>query len=138
MCELYELSDDPNLDIDVYHRFHCDSADLNNEKSKAVLKHLMAELDFRKKTIPLILAYEATKSIYSYCYLASGISLFENNFKIVSEKLVKGHTGQGNLDLAIECRSTGRIAGLAEVKKVDFKQGIAQATVQMGIIPNVS
>ncbi|CAG8707402.1 3681_t:CDS:1 [Funneliformis caledonium] len=50
VCELYELSDNPNSDIDVYHRFHCGSADLDNEKSKAVLKHLMAELDLRKKT----------------------------------------------------------------------------------------
>ncbi|PKB93214.1 hypothetical protein RhiirA5_441991 [Rhizophagus irregularis] len=61
----------------------------------------MAELNVRKKTTPLILAYEATKSIYSYCYLTS------------------------------ECRSTGRIAGLVEVKRDDFKQGFAQATVQM-------
>jgi len=131
VCELYELSDDPNPDIDVYPVFSCGSASLNDEKSKAVVKHLMAELELRKKTTPLVLAYEATKSIYSYCYLASGVSLFENNFKIVPEKLVKGHNGQGNLDLAIECRSTGRIAGLVEVKRDDFKQGIAQATVQM-------
>ncbi|CAI2193735.1 995_t:CDS:1, partial [Funneliformis geosporum] len=60
-----------------------------------------------------------------------GVSLFENNFKIVLEKLVKGHNGQGNLDLAIECRSTRRIAGLVKVKRDDFKQGIAQATMQM-------
>src|SRR6266542_3351431 len=131
VCELYELSDDPNPDIDVYSVFSCGSADLSSDKSKAMVKHLMAELNLRKKTTPLVLAYEATKSIYSYCYLASGVSLFENNFKIVPEKLVKGHNGQGNLDLAIECRSTGRIAGLVEVKRDDFKQGIAQATVQM-------
>jgi len=131
VCELYGLSEDPNPDIDVYPVFSCGSADLNSEKSRAMIKHLMAELNLCKKTTPLTLAYEATKSIYSYCYLASGVSLFENNFKIVPEKLVKGHNGQGNLDLAIECRSTGRIAGLVEVKKDDFKQGIAQATVQM-------
>ncbi|RIA90953.1 hypothetical protein C1645_737495 [Glomus cerebriforme] len=114
VCDLYELSNDPNPDIDVYHHFHCGSADLDNGKSKAVLKHLIAELDLRKKITPLILAYEATKSIYSYCYLASGVSLFENNFKIVPEKLVKGHN-----------------ARLVEVKRDDFKQGFAQATVQM-------
>ncbi|CAB4426181.1 unnamed protein product [Rhizophagus irregularis] len=67
----------------------------------------------------------------SYCYLASGVSLYEKNFKIVPEKLVKGHNGQGNLDLAKECRSTGRIVGLVEVKRDDFKQGFAQSTVQM-------
>ncbi|PKC11920.1 hypothetical protein RhiirA5_412467 [Rhizophagus irregularis] len=37
---------------------------------------------------------------------ASGVSLYEKNFKIIPEKLVKGHNGQGNLDFAIECRST--------------------------------
>ncbi len=131
VCELYGLSEDPNPDIDVYSVFQCGSADLSSEESKSAIKHLIAELDLRKKTTPLILAYEATKSIYSYCYLASGVSLFKNNFKIVPEKLVKGHNGQGNLDLAIECRSTGRIAGLVEVKKDDFRQGFAQATVQM-------
>ena len=59
------------------------------------------------------------------------MSLYEKNFKIVPEKLVKGHNGQGNLDLEIECCSTGRIVGLVEVKRDDFKQGFAQATVQM-------
>ncbi|PKY51944.1 hypothetical protein RhiirA4_546864 [Rhizophagus irregularis] len=63
--------------------------------------------------------------------LPSGVSLYEKNFKIVPEKLVKGHNGQGNLDLAKECRSTGRIVGLVEVKRDDFKQGFAQSTVQM-------
>jgi len=77
VCELYGLSDDPNPDIDVYSVFSCGSADLNSEKSKAVVKHLMAELNLCKKTTPLTLAYEATKSIYSYCYLASGVSLYE-------------------------------------------------------------
>jgi hypothetical protein len=106
VCELYGLSDDPNPDIDVYSAFSCGSVDLSSEKSKAVVTHLMAELNLRKKTTPLILAYEATKSIYSYCYLASDVSLYEKDFKIIPEKLVKGHNGQGNLDLAIECRST--------------------------------
>ncbi|RIA84642.1 hypothetical protein C1645_831933 [Glomus cerebriforme] len=124
-------NDDPNPSIDVYSVFSCGSADLTSEKSKAVIKHLMAELNLRKKTTPIDMAYEATKSIYSYCYLASGVSLYENNFKIIPEKLVMGHNGQDILDLAIECRSTGRIAGLVEVKKDDFKQGLAQATVQI-------
>jgi len=131
VCELYGLSDDPSPSIDVYPVFSCGSTDLSSEKSKAVVKHLMAELNLRKKTTPIDIAYEATKSIYTYCYLASGVSFYENDFKIIPEKLVMGHNGQGNLDLAIECRSTGRIAGLVEVKRDDFRQGFAQATVQM-------
>jgi len=38
----------------------------------------------------------------------------------------------GNLDYGIESRKTGRIIGLVEVKKDDFRQGFAQCTV--GII----
>ncbi|CAB4438011.1 unnamed protein product [Rhizophagus irregularis] len=58
-------------------------------------------------------------------------SFYENNFKIIPEKLVTGHNGQGNLDLVIECHSTGRIAGLVKVKRDDFRQSFAQATVRM-------
>ncbi|PKB98498.1 hypothetical protein RhiirA5_431281 [Rhizophagus irregularis] len=46
-------------------------------------------------------------------------------------KFITGRNRQGNLDYAIECHSTNRIVGLVEVKKDDFKQGFAQATVQM-------
>jgi hypothetical protein len=45
--------------------------------------------------------------------------------------LVEGKNGRGNLDYGIESRTTGRTIGLIEVKKDDFKQGFAQATVQM-------
>ncbi|EXX70886.1 hypothetical protein RirG_083340 [Rhizophagus irregularis DAOM 197198w] len=131
VCELYGLSDDPNPSIDVYPVFSCGSADLSSEQSKAVVKHLLAELKLRQKTTPLDMTYEATKSIYSYCYLASGVSFYDEKIKIIPEKLITGHNGQGNLDYAIECRSTNRVVGLVEVKRDDFKQGFAQATVQM-------
>ncbi|PKK69749.1 hypothetical protein RhiirC2_489149 [Rhizophagus irregularis] len=62
VCELYGLSDDPNPSIDLYPIFPCGSADLNNEKSQAVVKHLLAELKLRQKTYPLDMTYEATKS----------------------------------------------------------------------------
>src|SRR5262249_31099560 len=72
VCQLYGISDDPNPSIDVYPVFQCGSADLGSEKPKAVINHLMAELKLRQDVTPLDVAYEATKTIYSYCYLASG------------------------------------------------------------------
>ncbi|CAB4429361.1 unnamed protein product [Rhizophagus irregularis] len=54
-----------------------------------------------------------------------------DNFKLIPEKLIEGRNGQGNLDYAIECRSTGRVLGVIEVKKGDFMKGFAQASVQM-------
>ena len=96
-----------------------------------MVKHLMAKLKLRQDVTPLDKAYEATKTIYSYCYLAVGVSFYKENFKLIPEKLVEGRNGQGNLDYAVECRSTGRILGVIEVKKEDFMKGFAQASVQM-------
>ena len=106
MCKLY----DPSPSIDVYPVFSCGCIELKDEKSRTAVKNLMTKLKLRQKaSTPLDMAYEATKSIYSYCYLASGVSFYEGNFKIIPEKLIKGRNGQGNVDYAIECRSTGRI-----------------------------
>ena len=120
MCELYGLSDDSNPSIDVYPDFSCGSANLSSEESKAVIKHLMAELNLHKKTTPLTLRMRQLKSsILTVTWLAEYHSI--KNFKIIPEKFVTEHNGQGNLDYAIECRSTNRIVGLVEVKKDDFK-----------------
>jgi hypothetical protein len=80
VCELYGISSDPNPNIDVFPLFSCGSADLNSDESKAVIKHLMAEIKLRQDVTPLNKANEATKSIYSYCYLASGVSLYSQNW----------------------------------------------------------
>ncbi|PKK60536.1 hypothetical protein RhiirC2_870900 [Rhizophagus irregularis] len=52
--------------------------------------------------------------------VAAGISFYKDNFLLIPEKLVEGRNGQGNLDYAVECRPTGRILGVVEVKKEDF------------------
>src|SRR5436190_11088818 len=52
---------------------------------------------------------------YAYCYLASGVSSYENDFKIILEKPIKGNNRQRNL--AIECHLTGRIVGFSRGQK---------------------
>ncbi|PKK73656.1 hypothetical protein RhiirC2_775729 [Rhizophagus irregularis] len=47
--------------------------------------------------------------------------VFLKNFETIFQKV----------DYGFESRTTGRIMGLIEVKKDDFKQGFAQATVQL-------
>jgi len=88
-------------------------------------------LDTCITTTSIDVSYEATKSIYSYSFLASATFSFKSQIKIIPEKLVKGKNGRRNLDYGIESCITGRTIGLIEVKKDDFKQGFAQATVQM-------
>ncbi|PKK70554.1 hypothetical protein RhiirC2_849825 [Rhizophagus irregularis] len=131
VCELYGLSDDPNPSIDVYPVFSCGCADTKNEKYKEALRKLFDELETRVATTPIDVSYEATKSIYLYTYLVSATYPFKDQVKVVPEKLIEGKNGRGNLDYGIESRTTGRIIGLVEVKKDDFKQGFAQATVQL-------
>ncbi|UZO27660.1 uncharacterized protein OCT59_019850 [Rhizophagus irregularis] len=129
MCST--LSDDPNPSIDVYPVFSCGSADTKNEKYKEALRKLFDELETRVATTPIDVSYEATKNIYLYTYLVSATYPFKDQVKVVPEKLIEGKNGRGNLDYSIESRTTGRIIGLVEVKKDGFKQGFAQATVQL-------
>ncbi|CAG8841909.1 27398_t:CDS:1, partial [Racocetra persica] len=130
-CQLFNLTNDPSPGINVYPIFLCGCIDLKDETSQIMVQHLMAELKLRKETTALTFAFEATKSIYSYSYLAAGVSFHKNNFKIVPEKPIAGRNGHGNLDYAIECCSTGRVIGLVEVKAENLKKGLAQATIQM-------
>ncbi|PKC06588.1 hypothetical protein RhiirA5_501270 [Rhizophagus irregularis] len=99
--------------------------------TKKALRKLFDELEMRVATTPIDVSYEATKSIYSYTYLVSATYPFKDQVKVVPEKLIEGKNGRGNLDYGIESHTTGRIIGLVEVKKDDFKQGFAQATVQL-------
>ncbi|RIA80067.1 hypothetical protein C1645_793302 [Glomus cerebriforme] len=89
VCELYGLSDNPNPSIDVHPIFHCGCIDLGSEKSKIMVKYLIAELKLRQDVIPLDKVYKVMKTIYSYCYLASGVSLYKDNFKHIPEKLIE-------------------------------------------------
>ena len=61
MCQLYGLgeSDDPSLS--VFPPFTCGCKDLENDSSQAILKHLIAKLNARLKSIP-ISGNEASKS----------------------------------------------------------------------------
>ncbi|RGB38324.1 hypothetical protein C1646_755849 [Rhizophagus diaphanus] len=89
--------DDPNPSIDGYPVFSCGNADLKGGKSRAFIGRIERNL--------LILTV----------ILLAGVSFYEDNFKIIPEKL-KSRNGQGNLDYVIEC---GKILdGEQDVDKV--------------------
>lgn len=54
----------------------------------------MTEIKLRQDVTPLNKANEATKSIHSYCYLASGVSFYKDNFKLIPEKLIEVEMGK--------------------------------------------
>ncbi|PKY27953.1 hypothetical protein RhiirB3_390685 [Rhizophagus irregularis] len=117
---------DPSLS--VFSLFNCGFIDLNDEKSQVIIKHLMTDLNFRFKAIPI--GNEASKSQYVCSYLVAIANLFEDKFKICPEKNVSGLNGHGPVDFALIQVQTSRIIGITEVKDKDFQQGVAQNAVQ--------
>ncbi|GBB88951.1 hypothetical protein RclHR1_15570011 [Rhizophagus clarus] len=90
VCQLYGLSDDVNPNIDVYPIFKYGCVNTKNEKYREALRKLFDELETRVIITPIDVSYEATKSIYSYSFLASVTFPFKGQIKIVPKKLVKG------------------------------------------------
>ncbi|CAG8618498.1 12849_t:CDS:2, partial [Ambispora leptoticha] len=123
------FNEDPNPDVFVFLIFFCGCSDTKTKKFQTTLDKLMLELKTCLATTPINLSYEATKIIYTYLYLASAVSLFEILIRIWPEKLIEGKNGQGKTDYVMESCATGQIISVVEVKREDFLQGIAQASV---------
>ncbi|PKY30164.1 hypothetical protein RhiirB3_447111 [Rhizophagus irregularis] len=130
VCQLYGLgeSDDPSLS--VFPPFTCEYKELEEDSSKAILKHLTAELNARLKAIP-ISGNEASKSQYVCSYLVAGVNLYERKFELRPEKNITGPNGHGPVDFAIDLLQTAKTVGVTEVKDEDFFKGIAQNAVQL-------
>ncbi|CAG8573945.1 11231_t:CDS:2 [Dentiscutata heterogama] len=104
--------------------------DLEEDSSRAILKHLIAELEARLKSIP-INGNEASKSQYVCFYLVSGVNLYEGKFELRLEKNITGPNGHGPVDFAIDLLRTMKMVGVKEVKDEDIFKGIAQNAVQL-------
>ncbi|CAG8569863.1 8179_t:CDS:1 [Paraglomus occultum] len=91
---------------------------MKNEKYQELLRKLFDELETRIATtfIDFLRGHE------KYLFLASAVYPFKSQIKIAPERTIEGKNGQGNLDYGMESHRTGRIIGLVEVKKDDFKQ----------------
>ena len=108
----------------------CECKNLKDKSSQAVLKHLIAELEARLKSIP-ISGNEASKSQYMCSYLVAGVNLYEGKFELRPEKNITGPNGHGPVDFAIDLLRTAKTVGVTEVKDEDFYKGIAQIAVQL-------
>lgn len=128
VCKLYGIgSNDPSLsDIPT---FACECIKFNNEKSQAIIKHLITDLKYRYKVIP-ISRNEASRSQYVCAYLVAVANIFEDKFEVLPEKNVAGPNGHGPVDFGLTLLQNSRLASITEVKDKDFLQGIAQNTVQ--------
>jgi hypothetical protein len=130
MCQLYGLSESEDPSLSVFPPFTCEYKDLESDSSRAILKHLIAELNARLKAIP-ISGNEASKSQYVCSYLVAGINLHEGKFELRPEKNITGPNGHGPVDFAIDLLQTTKTVGVTEVKDEDIFKGIAQNAVQL-------
>jgi hypothetical protein len=130
VCKLYDLSDGTNASLNMFPKLAC--GHFSSDDFEQVLKNLLEVLEYNLLAMPFDGTNEATKSIYVYFFLRAAISLFgDSAFTILPEKDIEGIHGHGLVDYAIDSRRTQRTVGVTEVKKDDFKQGVAQNAVQL-------
>ncbi|RIA79206.1 hypothetical protein C1645_110256 [Glomus cerebriforme] len=115
MCQLYGLSESEDPSLSVFPPFTYEYKDLESDSSRAILKHLIAELNARLKAIS-ISGNEASKSQYVCSYLVAGINLHEGKFELRPEKNITGPNGHGPVDFAIDLLQTAKTVGVTEVK----------------------
>jgi len=123
VCQLYSISNNPNLDINIFPPFSYDFANLNSNKFKAIIKYLIIKIKLYQDVTLLNKTNKAIKSIYSYCYLAFRISLYKDNFKLILKKFIKNRNKQENFNYVVKYHLIGRVLDVIEVKKEDFMKG---------------
>ncbi|POG77923.1 hypothetical protein GLOIN_2v1767245 [Rhizophagus irregularis DAOM 181602=DAOM 197198] len=113
-----ELDEDSDPTLSVFPLLTCGCVELNDEKSQVIIKHLITELNFCFRTIPI--GNEASKSQYVCSYLVAIANLYEDKFKVYPEKNVSGLNGHGPVDFTLIQIQNSRIIGITEVKDKDF------------------
>src|SRR6266516_1020558 len=69
MCKLYEIGGNNDLSLSSFPIFACRCKKLDGDKEKIIVKHLITDLGFRLKTIPI--GNEASKSQFVGAYLVA-------------------------------------------------------------------
>jgi hypothetical protein len=118
VCELLGLA----TSIDEFPQFICGIDKLDSVEAKDLMAHLCKDLRLRYKTIHG--ETEATRSEYVSPFLVTATSLFGGLVKIYPQLYCEGKYGRGRPDFCFDL--LGAIAGVVEVKKKDFDQGMAQ------------
>ncbi|GBC01773.1 hypothetical protein RclHR1_04320014 [Rhizophagus clarus] len=120
MCQFYKLGKDNDPSLSVFPPFNCECMELDDEKSQSIIKHLVTDLNFQFKAIPI--GNEASKSQYVCAYLVAIANIFGNKFKVCPEKNISGPNGHGPVDFALVLIQTSKVFSITEVKDKDFQQ----------------
>ncbi|CAG8622016.1 22381_t:CDS:2 [Dentiscutata erythropus] len=80
------------------------------------VEHLVAELKYRSKVIP-ISRNEASRSLFASAFLVAATNIFPGKFEVRPEKYVAGPNGHGFVDYGLVLSQTSKLVGIVEVKK---------------------
>ncbi|GES73390.1 hypothetical protein GLOIN_2v1881079 [Rhizophagus clarus] len=120
VCKLYGIRfHDPFLS-DFPH-FACECVKFSNERSQVIIKHLLTDLKYHFKVLP-INRNETSRNKYVCAYLVAVTNIFENKFEVLPEKNVSGPNGHGPVDFGLTLLQNSRLASITEVKDKDFLQ----------------
>ena len=129
VCDEYNLSglSDPGVEVlPPFTDIQC--SPLNS----AVQDRLISEVESRVDVLPLFGANEATKSMVVASFLVAATTLFKEDLYLTSQRNLSGRRGNGPVDFSVYSRKTHAYTlGVTEVKKDDFRQGVAQNIVQL-------
>ncbi|KAF9557892.1 hypothetical protein EC968_007406 [Mortierella alpina] len=129
VCDEYNLSGLSDPGVEVLPPFtDIQSSSLNS----AVQDRLISEVESRVDVLPLFGANEATKSMVVASFLVVATTLFKEDLYLTSQRNLSGRRGNGPVDFSVYSRKTHAYTlGVTEVKKDDFRQGVAQNIVQL-------
>ncbi|KAF9922559.1 hypothetical protein BGZ67_010386 [Mortierella alpina] len=129
VCDEYNLSGLSDPGVEVLPPFtNIQSSPLNS----AVQDRLISEVESRVDVLPLFGANEATKSMVVASFLVAATTLFKEDLYLTSQRNLSGRRGNGPVDFSVYSRKTHAYTlGVTEVKKDDFRQGVAQNIVQL-------
>lgn len=133
VCDEYNLSNSADPGFEVFLPFSdIQSIPLESELEKTTQDRLIYEIDSRVDVLNLFGANEATKSMLVESFMVAATKLFKDDLYLTSQRNLSGRRGNGPVDFSIHSRTTHDYTlGVTEVKRDDFKQGVAQNLVQL-------
>ncbi|KAG0027221.1 hypothetical protein BGZ81_005785 [Podila clonocystis] len=133
VCAEYNLSPTTDPGLNVIPPFaDIEAAPLDSDFEKKMQNQLIDEVETFVDVLSLLGANEATKSMIVGAFLAKATRLFKEDLYLAAQRDLSGRRGNGPLDFSVHSRKTYEYTlGVTEVKKDDFKQGVAQNIVQL-------
>ncbi|KAK3807519.1 MAG: hypothetical protein JOS17DRAFT_571152 [Linnemannia elongata] len=133
VCDEYDLSASSDPGIEVIPPFSdIQSMPLHSDVQIKTQDQLIYEIESRVAVLNLFGANEATKSMVVESFMVAATKLFKEELHLASQRGLSGRRGNGPLDFSVHSRkSHDYTLGVTEVKKDDFKQGVAQNIVQL-------